>query len=46
MLDPWATKAGDVVTASWNPAIGGKADLDSGIGATVKGIQSLIDTQH
>ena len=46
LLDPWATKAGDVVKASWNPALGGTADVRSGISSTVKGIQSLIDTQQ
>jgi ABC-type glycerol-3-phosphate transport system substrate-binding protein len=46
LLDPWATKANDVITASWKPALGGKADVDAGVAATVKGIQSLIDTQH
>jgi multiple sugar transport system substrate-binding protein len=46
LLDPWATKAGDVVTAKWNPAIGGKSDVDAGVDDTVKGIQDLIDTQR
>lgn len=46
LLDPWATKAADVVTASWDPAISGKTDTTTGVEATVKGIQSLIDSQQ
>ncbi|MGJ6979754.1 extracellular solute-binding protein [Aestuariimicrobium soli] len=45
MLDPWATKAGDIITAKWTPALGGKTDLQAGITATVTGIQGLIDSE-
>lgn len=45
-LDPWATKAADIQTTSWNPALAGKKDLDAGIDSTVTGIQQLIDQQR
>ncbi|GAB3804226.1 hypothetical protein GCM10028798_24190 [Humibacter antri] len=41
-LDQWATKAGGIVTTSWNPALEGKTGLGSGINATVSGIKGLI----
>jgi len=41
-LDDWATKAGDIVTTSWNPALSGKTSVDAGVDATVKGIKGLI----
>ncbi|SDT35144.1 ABC transporter substrate-binding protein [Microlunatus soli] len=41
-LDPWATKAADVVGTSWNPALAGKKDVDAGIDQTVSGINKLI----
>lgn len=42
-LDPWATKAADVVSTSWNPGLEGKGDVDKGIDTMVSGIQRLID---
>jgi multiple sugar transport system substrate-binding protein len=41
-LDSWATKAQNVVTAEWNPAIDGKKDLTAGITTTTKDINALI----
>jgi multiple sugar transport system substrate-binding protein len=41
-LDSWATKAANVVTAEWNPAIDGKKDLTGGISTTTKDINALI----
>jgi ABC-type glycerol-3-phosphate transport system substrate-binding protein len=44
-LDPWSTKAADVVTTSLNPALEGKKDLDAGIDSMVSDIQALITKQ-
>jgi ABC-type glycerol-3-phosphate transport system substrate-binding protein len=41
-LDPWATKAADVVTTSWNPTLESKQPVDKGVAATVSGIKGLI----
>lgn len=41
-LDPWSTKAADVVTTSWNPALEGKKSVESGVDGTVSGIKGLI----
>jgi ABC-type glycerol-3-phosphate transport system substrate-binding protein len=41
-LDPWSTKAADVVTTSWNPALEGKKSVKSGVDGTVSGIEGLI----
>ncbi|MCL2532557.1 MAG: extracellular solute-binding protein [Nocardiaceae bacterium] len=41
-LDDWATKAGDIVTTSWNPALSGKTSGSAGVDATVSGIKGLI----
>jgi ABC-type glycerol-3-phosphate transport system substrate-binding protein len=41
-IGAWATKAADVVTTSWNPALEGKKGLNAGIDATVSGIQKLL----
>ncbi len=41
-LDPWSTKAGDIVTTSWNPMLESKKGVDAGLQATVSSIQGLI----
>jgi ABC-type glycerol-3-phosphate transport system substrate-binding protein len=41
-LDSWSTKAAAVVTTSWNPALEKPSKLNSGINATVSGIQKLF----
>ena len=41
-LDPWATKAANIVTTSWNPALEGKMSVDAGVKSTVSGIKGLI----
>jgi hypothetical protein len=41
-LDPWATKAANIVTTSWNPALEGKTSVDEGVKSTVSGIKGLI----
>lgn len=42
-LDPWATKADAVSTASWNPTLLGKMSVSEGVDATVKGLQALAE---
>ena len=41
-LDAWGTKAANVITAEWNPAVDGKKDLTAGISSTTKDINALI----
>lgn len=44
-LDPWSTKAADVVATTLNPALEGKKDVNTGIDAMTSGVQGLIGTQ-
>lgn len=40
-LEPWSTKATDIVTAIWNPAIAGKTDTAAGVAKAIKQINAL-----
>jgi multiple sugar transport system substrate-binding protein len=40
-LDSWSTKAANIITADWNPAIDGKTGTAAGIAKTVKDINAL-----
>jgi hypothetical protein len=41
-LDQWATKELAIEKTSWDPALSNPSGLNSGINATVSGIQGLI----
>lgn len=40
-MEPWSTKATDIVTAIWNPAVGGRTDTEAGVAKAIAQINAL-----